>query len=338
MVGVLPAVVAGILACMAAVDTSGSSSSITAERITFPGHGLELAGVIYKPRGYDSVGGKARYSAVVLMHGCSGMWSERKVGSKNRNGSPNLQNNIEKWGIKLAESNVVALAVDSFTPRTPPDVTSSEEWQNQCSENPGRYSGCVNPYTDRVDDARAAWEFLNALPQIDGTKIGLLGWSHGAQAVMVEAAETGRESNVPRAESDHKFVCSVAFYPGCGPNLGFVIEDKIDSSFWRPFRPMQLHMGMCDPFYDNCVIRKKKAAEAEGESPSTHGVPLEFKEYAGARHHFDALSQAWPSNSARGQRSEVNDSRYNADQSAMRKADPAALKFILSALQPSACM
>jgi len=331
MVGVLPAVVAGILACMAAVDTSGSSSSITAEHITFPGHGLELAGVIYKPRGYDSVGGKARYSAVVLMHGCSGMWSERKVGSKNRNGSPNLQNNIEKWGIKLAESNVVALAVDSFTPRTPPGVSSSEEWQNQCSENPGPYPGRVNPYTDRVEDARAAWEFLNALPQIDGTKIGLLGWSHGAQAVMVEAAETGRESNVPRAESDHKFVCTVAFYPGCGVNLGFVIEEDITSSFWRPFRPMQLHMGMCDPFYDNCIARKEAAEEGRS-------VPLQFREYSGARHHFDALSQAWPSKSARGQRSEVNDSSLSADQRAMRDADRDALEFILSALQPSACM
>lgn len=183
----LTAVVAGILVCVAAVGTRGPSS-ITAERVTFPGHGIELSGVLYKPRGYDqdagSVGSerRVRFSAVVMMHGCSGIWSERVVGATNRDGSPNLQNNIEKWGIKLAESHVVALAVDSFTPRTPAGVTSSEEWQNQCNDNPGPYAGAVSPYTDRVHDARAAWEFLNALPLIDGTKIGLLGWSHGAQA------------------------------------------------------------------------------------------------------------------------------------------------------------
>lgn len=186
----LTAVVAGILVCVAAVGVR--AGGITVERITFPGHagGIELSGVIYKPRGYDSVGvlqpgstGSPRlYSAVVMMHGCSGIWSERVVGATNRDGTPNLQNNVEKWGIKLAESNVVALAVDSFTPRMPADVTSSEEWQNQCSDNAGRYAGAVSPYTDRVHDARAAWEFLNAKPQIDGSKIGLLGWSHGAQA------------------------------------------------------------------------------------------------------------------------------------------------------------
>jgi dienelactone hydrolase len=176
------AVVAGILVCVAAVSTGGRGR-VTANRITFPGYGgsVELSGVIYRPGGYDAATA-SRYSAVVMMHGCSGIWSERVVGNKNPDGTPNLQKNIEKWGIKLAESNVVALAVDSFTPRQPSDVASSEEWQNQCSDNAGRYAGAVDPYTERVHDARAAWEFLNAMPEIDSTRIGLLGWSHGAQS------------------------------------------------------------------------------------------------------------------------------------------------------------
>ena len=179
---------AGILVCVA-VGTG--CRACTVDKVTFAGEGgsLELSGVIYRPRGYD-VAKPGRYAAVVMMHGCSGIWSERTVNNTNPDGTPNLQKNIEKWGIKLAESNVVALAVDSFTPRQPADVTSSEEWQNQCSDNAGRYAGVVNPYTDRVLDARAAWEYLNALPEINSARIGLLGWSHGAQSGQAPNSES----------------------------------------------------------------------------------------------------------------------------------------------------
>lgn len=179
----LTAVVAGIVILAAVGNPCGGEKGVTVDRITFTGHGgsIVLSGVVYKPRSFDA--SKRRcYAAVVMMHGCSGIWSERVVGNTNRDGTPNLQNNIEKWGLKLAECNVVALAVDSFTPRQPADATSSEEWQNQCSDNAGRYAGVVNPYTERVRDARAAWEYLNAMPEIDGARIGLLGWSHGAQS------------------------------------------------------------------------------------------------------------------------------------------------------------
>ncbi|KAG0600253.1 hypothetical protein M758_11G018800 [Ceratodon purpureus] len=333
----LTAVMAGILVCVAAVGTRRGGSDargVTAHRITFRGNdgSIELSGVIYRPRVYD-VGKVGRYPAVVMMHGCSGIWSERVVGNKNPDGTPNLQNNIEKWGIKLAESNVVALAVDSFTPRQPVDVTSSEEWQNQCSDNAGRYAGVVNPYTERVQDARAAWEYLNAMPEIDGARIGLLGWSHGAQSVMVEVAETGRDSDEPRAESDHKFVCFVAFYPGCGVNLGF--GPSVSRSFWRPFRPMQLHMGVCDPFYKNCVTRKNLAV-------TQYSKPVLFSEYPGARHHFDACQQTWPTSPTSINFSEpVHDvvgspSLSSADKRAMRCADIAALEFFLSRLKVAA--
>lgn len=152
---------------------------------------------------------------------------------------------------------------------------------------------------------------------------------------MVEVAVTERHSNVPRALSDHKFLCSVAFYPGCGEFLGF--GAKVASSFWRPLRPMQLHMGMCDPFYPNCLARKNLAAAAA--NADGHPVPLVFTAYPGARHHFDALSQTWSPKSTRGHPSEVGDdvgdASLSADRSAMRAADVAALDFFLSVFQAS---
>lgn len=149
---------------------------------------------------------------------------------------------------------------------------------------------------------------------------------------MVEVAETGRDSNIPRAESDHKFVCSVAFYPGCGENLGF--GPSVSKSFWRPFRPMQLHMGVRDPFYKNCVTRKNLAV-------TQYSKPVLFLEYHGARHHFDACQQKWPTSPASISFSEpVHDvcssSLSSADQRAMRCADIAALEFFLSRLKVAA--
>ncbi len=144
---------------------------------------------------------------------------------------------------------------------------------------------------------------------------------------MVEVAETGRDSNVPRAECDHKFVCAVAFYPGCGSKLGF--GPSVSKSFWRPFRPMQLHMGDCDPFYNNCVNRKDVAV-------TQYLKPVLFSEYPGARHHFDALSETWKNDCPVEPAHDDCSSSSSADERAMLCADIAALNFFLSRLKAAA--
>ncbi|HRE89768.1 MAG TPA: hypothetical protein PK095_11590, partial [Myxococcota bacterium] len=126
-----------------------------------------LSGVLYTPDGFEELvdaegqlaQGAVPISAVVLMHGCTGIWSNRVVGATNDDGSPNLQNHIEKWARQIASTGRVALVVDSYTPRFPTTVpagqaaaTFSADWQNQCDKE--KYGGRVNPYTTRVLDAR----------------------------------------------------------------------------------------------------------------------------------------------------------------------------------------
>ena len=149
---------------------------------------------------------------------------------------------------------------------------------------------------------------------------------------MVEVAETGRDIDVPRDVSDHKFVCAVAFYPGCGENLGFT-SDSVYESFWRPFLPLQLHMGMCDPFHSKCVVRKDLALKRY------YSKNVLFSEYPGARHHFDAFSQSWPTSSScsnnfreAAHHDICSSSLSSADERAMQCADIAALNFFLSRL------
>jgi dienelactone hydrolase len=319
-----PLAVMAAMVMYAASVYSVQASTYTASMVSFPGSGLTLTGVLYKPSNYDSNPSR-QYPAVVMMHGCSGIWSNRVVNATNADGTPNLQNNVEKWGIKLAENNIVAIAVDSFTARQPSNVQDSKAWQRQCAGS--TYAGGVNPYMERNLDARVAWKYLTSNFAVDGKKVALLGWSHGAQATLVEAAETTPKMNIPRDVSDHLFVGAVAFYPGCGNSLMFGNATK-DLSFWRPFRPMQLHMGECDPFWQNCLIRKDVAV-------SNYDKSVEFPQYHNAVHHFDAFSQQWPESKCVFEQAgcEATSGPKGGDQCAMRSADITALSFMLSLLQ-----
>ena len=285
---------------LAAVSlTSLSASAQTATLVTFSGPsgtGLasdQLSGVLYRPANYSSSTG---LRAVVMLHGCGGMWSNRVVGATNSNGTPNLQNNIEKWGWKLASEGIVALAVDSYT-RRKPSTASEQEWQDQCSG--ATYDGAVDSYTTRVLDARAAWSYLAGDSRINSSRIGMLGWSQGGQTVLVEAAETFRTSNTVRTGSDTtRFSVSVVFYPGCGSNLGF---GSPSSSYWRPHR--DLRMNLADPALDslsaNCDTRADIAINTYGSTAGSGHQVLRIT-YDGADHGFDNNSQTWPTSSCTG--------------------------------------
>ncbi len=286
-----------IIALAALSLTSLQASAQTAATVTFagpPGTGLasdQLSGVIYRPANYSTSSGPFR--AVVMLHGCGGMWSNRDVGATNSNGTPNLQNHIEKWGWKLASEGIVALAVDSYTRRKPSNASESE-WQNQCSGE--TYGGAVDPYTTRVLDAREAWNYLDGDSKISDSQIGMLGWSQGGQTVLVEAAETIRTSDTDRV-TPTAFSVSVVFYPGCGSDLGF---GSPSSSFWRPIRHLRMNLAELDPLASNCELRASKAINSydSGQTSTTHQVVRIT--YTGASHGFDGTSQTWPSSSCTG--------------------------------------
>ncbi len=276
--------VSALLAVMAAVP-SFAQQVITIDSVSFPGPAaVTLTAVRYRPAFYSDGDG---YSAVVMMHGCSGIWSGGDPAAVNGNGSPNLQNQIEKWGLQLAAQGIVALAVDSFTARKP-DGVDPIAWQDHCSGS--QYADTIDSYTTRVLDARAGWDFLAADARIDDTHIALLGWSHGAQAAMVESAVTARDADIARAVNDHRFVSTLLFYPGCGNNLGF---GGVNNSYWRPFRDVMLHVGTLDSFHNNCQSRFANAV-TNYAAVADSGHAAFFSSHADAEHSFDGESQTWP--------------------------------------------
>ncbi|KAL3681537.1 hypothetical protein R1sor_024493 [Riccia sorocarpa] len=283
--------------------------------VTFPGpEGATLSGILYTP-GPDFFSPQScSYPGMVLMHGCTGIWSNRRVNRTVR-GTWDLQNHLEKWALKLAARRIVALVVDSFTSRVPPNLpASSEEWQNQCTGS--TFSNRVSPYTTRVQDARAAWRYLESLSNVMPNRIGLLGWSQGAEATMTEAGATLHDTNQIR--DDYLFAVMVGFYPGCGDHLEF---GGVVSSFWRPYTGFMLNVGTEDAFYTNC---KSRVETSNRNHPS---AAIQFPQYNLAGHSFDHKSEIWPSSKCA-----MPVVPSNADECAMRAADIDSLAFIESFL------
>lgn len=235
-----------------------------------PNTGENLAARIYLP---DPL--PPNPPAVIMMHGCSGMWEDDIEGSY-------ATREIERWGRELAAQGYVALVPDSYGARWNTIYTYTQ-WKNQCGI-PVQHR--VNPYTTRVADIGAALDYLIDTYDVntDGG-IGLLGWSQGAESVLVAMAATPRDLDVPYA-SEPPYAAGVAFYPGCGPALDF--DYHINGGFWRPANPMRLHMGTMDEKVDfsYCQARATTAHNVYGATPGS-ADELIWAPYEGVGHTFD---------------------------------------------------
>ncbi|MCY1057483.1 dienelactone hydrolase family protein [Nannocystis sp. SCPEA4] len=315
---VLP-VVAAALAWIAAPARAQADTytNISFDSLT---PGLQLDGRLYLP---DSP--VENPPAIIMAHGCSGMWSYNDPSTEV------AQLHIEKWGIELAAQGYVVLAVDSFTTRTPTGE-DEVEFQNQCSGDD--WEGEVDPYTKRVDDLAAARAFLIDEYEVNTAGgIGLLGWSQGAQAVLVAMAATPRTSNVAYT-TELPWAAATAFYPGCGSLMGygFKISQPIDG-YWRPANPVRLHMGEADSLHAHCKRRVDNAWDVYDADPGT-ADELVWRPYPFVGHSFDRGDDTtFPTSKCSPE--EAADTTRRAE-CAMRDADVDSLAFFLARVQAPA--
>lgn len=199
----------------------------------------------------------ASYPAVVLLHGCSGVYSYSKPNS----GYTNLQKLFTDWASQLNRAGYAALLVDSFTGRGDP--------QSQC----GNGSAGTDEVVDRATDAVAAYRRLAAAStwRIDPARVAVLGWSQGGSTTM---------SVLDISTWPALFKMGIAFYPGCGLYNAY---DGIANSTYAPYSPLHVLLGTEDAFYTSghCQTRQQRAMLLG----STEFKPLWT--YAGARHSFD---------------------------------------------------
>lgn len=143
----------------------------------FNGKAVKLDGLLYRPTG------KGPFPALVLMHGCGGMYTR----------GSNVTRSYRHWLDLLAENGYVALLVDSLNPRGYPRICELEDRP-------------IRPGRERLQDAYAALRWLEQRGYVAKGRVGLLGWSNGATGTLYAMRAT---------QPYRGFRVAVAFYPGC---------------------------------------------------------------------------------------------------------------------------
>jgi len=254
--------VAMVLCFVLLAGCVAATSSLTLTTNAANGTLEQIPATMLKPEG------PGPFPAVVIMHDCS------RLGPRS-SGAP------IRWARELLERGYVIVLPDSFTTR-------------------GHAGGvCTNPSPSRNDvaparrapDAYAALAYLRTLPYVDGSRIGIMGGSHGGSTTLasVVAPETERE---PLArEKRTGFTAAVALYPGCAARLGGwrTVRQAGGSSpitnyvgVYKPVAPLLILIGENDDWTPAEPCRKLT------EIARGAGYPVSIKVYSGAHHGFDS--------------------------------------------------
>jgi dienelactone hydrolase len=173
--------------------------------------------------------GDGPFPAVVLMHSCGGIRPYHL-----------------HWAEQLQAQGYVALVVDSFGPRGIQTVCDNLALSSQMVQR------------ERVDDAYGALAHLKSLPYVDGERVALMGWSHGAGVALIAPLKNRPEG---------AFMATVALYPYCYKEITKPVG-----------RPTLILVGEWDDWTpaDRCQAMVK-----------SYGGPVELKVFPATYHSFD---------------------------------------------------
>jgi len=185
--------------------------------------------------------GDGPFPAVVILHGCLGVRSKDT-----------------RWAQRLRDQGYVTLVVDSLTGR---DLVTFEQRRGVCA-------GFTLWGGTRADDVRASLAYLRTLPYVDGSRLAVIGFSHGAWAAL-DLLTSAADDDV------HGLRAVMGFYPYCG---------VVSRAHWLRFRvdvPTLLLLGARDRTVSASQCETIAAREAES------GRRVAVTVYPDVGHNFD---------------------------------------------------
>lgn len=245
-----------------------AASNVTMTKVGFANSdGQALTGFLFQ----DS-GATPRNAAVVLMHGCAGVWSNGVISTDPQPAMNTLAHLNRRWGANLARAGYKVLLVDSFT---------SRGLTNECNNG----TAGLNEAVVRPRDALAGRAWLLANGHAVADRVALIGWSNGASAVLATMERRNEGSAGARP-----FQEGFAFYPGCGLINEFGGDASTPAkTTWVPYAPVTIHHGSTDGLYtDGRCANRIATAQMLGASAAT-GNAVQMTVYSGARHSFDLI-------------------------------------------------
>jgi dienelactone hydrolase len=243
---------------------AGAASTLSVPAAGTPGAAEPIPIKLLKPDG------PGPFPAVVILHDCSGL-------GPRSSGAP------DRWAGELVKQGYAVAIPDSFTTRGFANGVCTDASPNRAEVNPAR----------RVRDAYTALSYLRTLPDVDGSRVGVMGGSHGGSTTLASmvAPESGGD---PLAHDKAAgFAAAVALYPGCadrygdwrvarqsgarGPVTGYI-------GVYKPIAPLLILIGEADDWTPAEPCRKLT------ETAEKSGYPVAIKVYPGAHHSFDNSS------------------------------------------------
>ena len=188
--------------------------------------------------------GPGPFPTVIALHGCGGLNVQ----------SDQIQPRYRDWAEQLLKAGNAVLLPDSY---------GSRELGPQCKVKERR----VLARRERVADIMASRQWLLQQPWVSHERISLIGWAHGASAVLWAVRP---QLAPPKAEPD--FRAAIAFYPACRISSGLG---------WSARVPTLLLIGASDDVSSPPACRQMVDG-ARGRSALARIVV-----YPGAYHDFD---------------------------------------------------
>jgi dienelactone hydrolase len=226
------------LGFLAAASAAAAAPLAAPQPVEIPSNSGTLHAQLFKPDGAGP------FPTVIALHGCGGLNDK----------SDQIQPRYRDWAEQLLkEGNAVLL----------PDSYGSRELGPQCRVQERR----VLARRERVADIMASRQWLLEQPWASQDRISLIGWAHGASAVLWAV-----RPQLASRKVEPDFRAAVAFYPDCRISSGLG---------WSARVPTLLLIGASDDVSSPSACRQMVDG-ARGRSALARIVV-----YPGAAHDFD---------------------------------------------------